>query len=199
MIGYFAALVTALFFAPWFARKLGKKRAAISLSIAAIVCSPIMYFSRVFGIAPENGTQLLYGLLFATGFVNTTIAVSVGAIGSSMFADVVEYAAIRTGRESAGLVFAANAFLLKAMSGVGVFGAGLILTFVGFPGGAKQGEVPQGVLTTLALTEPAVIMMLQVCGLLALLAFPITKAVHEANLRKIAAQQADLPEVVSGP
>ena len=79
------------------------------------------------------------------------------------------------------------------------FRAGLILTFVSFPGGAKQGEVPQGVLTTLALTEPAVIMMLQVCGLLALFAFPITKAVHEANLRKIAAQQADLPEVVSGP
>ncbi len=199
MIGYFGALVTALFFAPWLGRKLGKKRAAIALSIAAIVCSPIMYFSRVLGIAPENGTQLLYVLLFVSGFINTTIAVSLGAIGSSMFADVVEYAATRTGRESAGLVFAANAFLLKAMSGVGVFGAGLILTFVGFPDGAKQGEVPQNVLTTLALTEPAVIMMLQVCGLLALLAFPITKAVHEANLRKIAAQQADLPEVVSGP
>lgn len=198
MIGYFAALVTALFFAPWLGKKVGKKRAAIMLSIATILFSPIMYFSRVLGIAPENGTQLLYILLFVFGYINTTLAVSAGTMGSSMFADVVEYAAVRTGRDSAGLIFSANAFLLKAMSGVGVFGAGLILAFVGFPEGAKQGEVPQDVLITLALTEPAVIMALQLCGLLTILAFPITREVHEANLRKIA-QQPDEPEIVSGP
>ena len=85
--------------------------------------------------------------------------------------------------------------LLKAMSGVGVFGAGLILSFVAFPENAKQGEVSAGVLTTLALTEPAVIMALQICGLLAIMAFPIDREVHEANLRKIAAQSPDEPEV----
>ena len=197
MIGYFAALVTALFFAPWLGAKLGKKRAAIMLSIAAIICSPIMYFSRLLGIAPENGTQMLYVALFVMGFINTTIAVSAGTMGSSMFADVVEYAAVRTGRDSAGLIFSANAFLLKAMSGVGVFGAGLILSFVAFPESAKQGEVPADVLTMLALTEPAVIMALQICGLLAIIAFPINREVHEANLRKIAMQQADEPEIAS--
>jgi len=199
MLGYFAALVTALFFAPWLGAKLGKKRAAIALSVAAIICSPIMYFSRVLGIAPENGTQFLYILLFLMGFINTTIAVSAGTMGSSMFADVVEYAAVRTGRDSAGLIFSANAFLLKAMSGIGVFGAGLILTFVAFPENATQGSVPEPVLHLLALTEPAVIMFLQICGLLALIAFPITKQVHEANLRAIARQPADEPEIASGP
>ncbi len=198
MIGYFAALVTALFFAPWLGKKVGKKRAAIMLSIATILFSPIMYFSRVLGIAPENGSQLLYILLFVFGYINTTLAVSAGTMGSSMFADVVEYAAVRTGRDSAGLIFSANAFLLKAMSGIGVFGAGLILAFVGFPESAKQGEVSQDVLTMLALTEPAVIMALQLCGLFTILAFPITREVHEANLRKIALQP-DEPEIVSGP
>lgn len=168
------------------------------LSIAAIICSPIMYFSRLLGIAPENGTQMLYVALFVMGFINTTIAVSAGTMGSSMFADVVEYAAVRTGRDSAGLIFSANAFLLKAMSGVGVFGAGLILSFVAFPESAKQGEVPADVLTMLALTEPAVIMALQICGLLAIIAFPINREVHEANLRKIA-MQADESEIASDP
>lgn len=199
MIGYFAALVTALFFAPWLGGKLGKKRAAIGLAMCAIVFSPVMYFSRVLGLAPDNGTQFLYILLFTMGFINTTIADSAGTIGSSMFTDVVEHAALRTGRESAGLVFSANAFLLKAMSGVGVFGAGLILSFVGFPQNAKQGEVPQSVLHTLALTEPAVIMALQICALLTILAFPINRAVHQANLRKLAVSDADRPEVVIGP
>ncbi len=199
MIGYFAALVTALFFAPWLGAKLGKKRAAITLAIALIFFSPIMYFSRVLGIAPENGTQLLYVMLFIFGYINTTLAVSAGTMGSSMFADVVEYAAVRTGRDSAGLIFSANAFLLKTMSGVGVFGAGLILAFVAFPENVQQGGVPDSVLTTLALTEPAVIMALQVLGLLTIIFFPINRDVHEANLRKIATKPADEPEIVSGP
>jgi GPH family glycoside/pentoside/hexuronide:cation symporter len=199
MLGYFAALVTALFFAPWLGTKLGKKRAAITLSVAAILCSPIMYFSRVLGIAPDNGTQLLYILLFTMGFINTTIAVSAGTMGSSMFADVVEYAAVRTGRDSAGLIFSANAFLLKAMSGIGVFGAGLILTFVAFPENATQGNVSEEVLHLLALTEPAVIMFLQICGLIALISFPINREVHEENLRAIARKPADEPEIISGP
>lgn len=199
MIGYFAALVTALFFAPWLGAKLGKKRAAITLAIAAIICSPIMYFSRLLGIAPENGTQLLYIMLFVMGFINTTIGVSAGTMGSSMFADVVEYAAVRTGRDSAGLIFSANAFLLKAMSGIGVFGAGLILTFVAFPENATQGSVPEEVLHKLALTEPAVIMALQILGLLALIFFPINRKVHEENLRKIALEPAKEPEIISGP
>ena len=199
MIGYFAALVTALFFAPWLGAKLGKKNAAIFLAVALIICSPIMYFSRVLGIAPENGTQLLYVMLFVMGFINTTLGVSAGTMGSSMFADVVEYAAVRTGRDSAGLVFSANAFLLKAMSGVGVFGAGLILTFVAFPDNAAQGGVSEDVLIALALAEPATIMALQLCGLLAIIFFPINRAVHEANLRKIAQRPADEPEIATGP
>jgi len=169
------------------------------LSVAAILCSPIMYFSRVLGIAPDNGTQLLYILLFTMGFINTTIAVSAGTMGSSMFADVVEYAAVRTGRDSAGLIFSANAFLLKAMSGIGVFGAGLILTFVAFPENATQGNVSEEVLHLLALTEPAVIMFLQICGLIALISFPINREVHEENLRAIARKPADEPEIISGP
>ena len=79
-----------------------------------------------------------------------------------------------------------------------VFGAGLILSFVAFPESAKQGEVPADVLTMLALTEPAVIMALQICGLLAIIAFPINREVHEANLRKIA-MQADESEIASDP
>ncbi len=191
MIGYFGAIVTALFLAPKLGTWLGKKRAAISLCTAAIISSPIMYFGRVLDLVPENGSTLLYAMLFGFGFINTTIAVSAGTIGSSMFADVVEYANVHTGRESAGLIFSANAFFLKAISGVGVFGAGLILAFVAFPESAKQGEVPQSVLTRLALTEPAMIMALQL-GWLAMIAFfPITRAVHQDNLRMLAHREAD--------
>ena len=192
MIGYIGALFTALWFGPWLARRLGKKRAAITCWCALIVFSPLMYFGRALGVVPDNGSQLLYALLFTTGFINTTIAVSNGTIGSSLFADVVEYSAVRTGAHSAGLIFSANAFMLKAISGFGVFGAGIILSVVNFPQGAKQGEVPQSVLTNLALLEPAIVLALQLGALLMILGFPITRAMHAANVRKLA-DQGDEP------
>ena len=185
MIGYVGALLTALWLAPWLAKRLGKKEAAIAVALTTIACSPLMYFGRVLDVVPANGSPVLYGMLFATGFVNTTLAVASGTLGSSMFADIVEYSAVKSGRHSAGLVFSANAFLLKAMSGVGVFGAGLILAFVRFPDHATAGHVPHAILTKLALTEPATIMALQIAGLLCILAFPITKRTHEENLRAL--------------
>ena len=185
MLGYVGALFSALWFAPWLAKRVGKKQAAIGVAVATIICSPLMYFGRVLDIVPANGSHLLYAMLFTTGFINTTLAVTAGTLGSSMFADVVEYSALRSGRHSAGLVFSANAFLMKATSGVGVFGAGLILTFAGFPQGARQGQVPHDVLTRFALTEPATIMALQIIGLLLILAFPISKSTHQAALREL--------------
>ena len=186
MVGNFASVFVALVFAPKLATSIGKKNAAIAIWCATIVASPLMYFSRALGILPSNGSDLLYWMLFGSSFVNTVLSMSLGVIGSSMLADVVEHTAVRTGRESAGLLFSANAFMLKATSGIGVFGAGLILSFVGFPEGAKQGQVPADVLTRFGLTEPGVVLVLQVLALCMILGFPITRAVHEQNLRTLA-------------
>lgn len=191
MIGYIGALFTALWFGPWLAGRLGKKRAAIFCWLALVVFSPLMYFGRVLDIVPANGSSLLYALIFTTGFINTTLAISNGAIGSSLFADVVEYSAVRTGAQSAGLIFSANAFLLKAISGLGVFGAGLILTLVNFPQGAKQGEVSQSVLTNLALIEPAIVLALQIGALLMIAGFPITRAMHARHVRELEERGVD--------
>ena len=189
MIGNFASILVALFFVPRLATKLGKKNTAIALWLATIVVSPAMYFGRVLDIVPANGTELLFWMLFASSFVSTVLSMGLGVIASSMLADVVEHMAVRTGRHAAGLLFSVNAFMLKAISGIGVFGAGLILTFVQFPEGAKQGAVPADVLTKFALTEPTVVMICQVLAMLMILGFPITRAVHEANLRKLDERQ----------
>ena len=125
---------------------------------------------------------------FGLYFVNTVIVMSAGILGSSMMADVVEDSATHTGRHSAGLFFSANAFILKCVSGIGVFGAGLILDAVDFPQGAKRGEVPQNILTNLAIFEPLVIFSLSAFALIFLINFPITRKVHQANLLKLSLQ-----------
>lgn len=189
LVGNFAAVFVALFAAPRFATALGKKRAMIVLWIAFILASPLMYWSRLLGLLPPNGSSLLYWILFTSSAVNTLLSVCLGVTGASLLADVVEYTAARTGRHAAGLIFSANAFMLKATSGIGAFGAGMILAYVKFPEGAKVGEVPAGVLTNFAWTEPAIVMTLQFCALALTLAYPITKTMHEANLRKLAEER----------
>jgi glycoside/pentoside/hexuronide:cation symporter, GPH family len=175
-----------LFAAPRLAASLGKKNAAVLLWIAIILASPVMYWARLAGLLPANGTSVLYWLLFASSFVNTLLAVCIGVTGSSLLADVVEHTAARTGRHAAGLIFSTNAFLMKATSGIGAFGAGMILAYVGFPEGAKAGDVPARILERLGWTEPTVVILLQAAALALVLAYPITRAMHEANLRRIA-------------
>ena len=199
MIGNFASVVVALFLAPKLGTMLGKKRAVILLSLAGMFIAPIPYVGRVLDVLPANGEAALYWILFGTSFINTVIVMSTGILGSSMMADVVEDSATRTGRHSAGLFFSANAFILKCVSGVGVFGAGLILDAVGFPQGAKQGSVPQDVLIRLAIFEPAVIFGLSLIALLFVINFPISQAVHEENLRKLKAAEAASPLEPVGP
>ena len=185
LFGNFASVIVALFLAPRIAAKMGKKSAAIMFAILAIVLSPIAYIGRLLDVLPENGDPVLVAILFFTSFVNTILTISPGIVGASMIADIVEDYASRTRKFSAGLFFSSNSFVLKSLSGVGVFGAGLILDFVSFPEGAKVGSVPQDVLTNMALTEVPVLASLQIISLLFIVIYPITRSRHEVNLRKI--------------
>jgi Na+/melibiose symporter-like transporter len=189
MIGNFASVVVALFLAPRIAAYLGKKRAAIAFAILGMINSPAMYLARLLDIAPDNGSPVLYWLLFGQAFLGSFLLMSGGIVASSMLADVVEDSAVKTGRHSAGLLFSVNAFILKAVTGIGVMGAGFILSFVNFPEGAAQGSVPEGILVRFAIVEPAILLLLQAASLLAVLAYPITRARHEQNLRALAARE----------
>lgn len=193
MVGNFASVFVALFFAPRIGRALGKKRAYVALATTYMLMAPLLYFGRVLDLLPANGSPLLYALLFGQSFVVTIIVISIGVMGAAMMADVVEDSAAKTGRHNAGLFFATNTFMLKSMSGVGVFGGGLILAWVNFPQHAKQGSVPIDVLNQLAIIEPLIIFGLQAVALLCILAYPITRTVHEANVRKVRDAAAQKP------
>lgn len=185
LLGNFASVIVALFLAPKITARLGKKPAALLLGVLTIIFVPAAYLARIAGILPENGTTALVAILFVSSFINTILGMSSGIVGSSMIADVVEDHATKSGKFSAGLFFSANSFVLKALSGVGVMGAGMILSYVAFPEGAKVGEVPAEVLRNMVLTEVPVIAALQLLTLVCLMLYPINRARHEENLRAI--------------
>jgi len=81
------------------------------------------------------------GLLSSIGFVIVT----------SMLADVVEEVQVKTGRRSEGVLFAADSLLRKVTTSFASAVPGLFLTLAHYPRLAKPGQVPQPVLTHLAL------------------------------------------------
>ena len=116
------------------------------------------------------------GLLSSIGFVIVT----------SMLADVVEEVQVKTGRRSEGVLFAADSLLRKVTTSFASAVPGLFLTLAHYPRLAKPGQVPQPVLTHLALMYLPTVTVLYLCSTGMLLLYRIDRKQHEGNLERIA-------------
>lgn len=105
-----------------------------------------------------------------------------------MMADVVESSELRTGRRSEGLFFSASAFVAKVVSGVGIFISSAILAMIAFPQKAQPGAVASEVIERLGLAYVLVVALLYGGAILAISLYRITRADHDANVRKLAGE-----------
>jgi len=184
-LGYFLSAVLAVAVAPGMARRLGKKQAAIITSLAAILIGPTPVALRLAGWFPPNGSPSLLPLLFGFGTVTIAVIIMSGILTSSMIADIVEESEVATGRRSEGVFIAANSFVQKAVSGVGIFGSSLLLGAIGFPPGAQPGQVAPEVIHRLGLVFAPTIVVLNLIALAFLSTYGISRASHEANVRRL--------------
>lgn len=182
VIGVPAALISTSALSNW----LGKKRSAmVALSVAmAATFGPLAL--RWTDVFPHPGSSALLPALFTTTAVSVAFAVMFGMLIASMLMDVVEDSELTTGRRSEGLFLAANTFVNKCVSGVGIFAAGLVLKLVDFPAHAKPGEVSELILQKLVFTYVPIQAALCVLVVLSLAGYRITHAVHEDNVRRLA-------------
>ena len=182
----FPAAAFALTLAPRISRAFGKKPAAIVVSLGALSLGPLPIALRLLGLFPPNGSSWLLPLLIAGNLGTVTLFITSSILTASMLADVVEDSELRTGRRSEGLFFAAEAFVRKAVSGIGIFASTLLLTAVGFPRGARPGGVDPAVIRSLGLTYVPLIVSLFLVSIAFLAAYRISRTSHEANLRRLA-------------
>jgi Na+/melibiose symporter-like transporter len=186
VLGYFVSAILAVAIAPGLSRRMGKKRAAIVTSLAAILIGPAPVALRLVGLFPRNGTPALLPLLLAFGTVTVALLIMSGILTSSMVADIVEDSEVSTGRRSEGVFVAANSFVLKAVSGVGIFASSLLLGAIGFPHDAKPGQVAPEVVQRLGLVYAPTIVVLYLIALAFLATYRISRTTHEDNLRRLA-------------
>lgn len=194
VLGNFVSAALAFLAVP-LSRRFSKKPTAMVLVLAALIISSTPIALRLLGLFPPNGSPLVVPLLFAQTVISTALSIGGSILMSSMIADVVEDSELRTGRRSEGLFFAANAFVAKAVSGIGIFSSSLILLAVGFPQNAQPGQVAPEVIRDLALTYLPTLAALYALSIGLLSLYRITRGSHEETLRKLADAAAEAERV----
>jgi GPH family glycoside/pentoside/hexuronide:cation symporter len=185
-----AAMIAAPL-APVMSRRMGKRNAAMLFAFTGICLglSPLVlsYFDKFY----LPGDPMLVPVLFVIGAVyGAMIAISL-INTSSMLADVVEDSAVKTGRHTAGTFFAASAFMQQCSSALGIFMAGLVLTWSKFPAKVSPANVTEVMLDSLLAHYIPTVFCLWSLGLLFLLFYPINRQKHEANVARLQALEAE--------
>ncbi len=188
------AAVIAFAAAPRVASRFDKKPTAVVLVPAALLFAILPVILRLMGLMPANGTVALYVLVFLANLAAAAAGTTAGILFVSMIADVVEDSELKTGRRQEGLFFAAAAFVNKAVSGLGIFGASLIVGAIGFPQRAVPGEIAPEVLRNLGLVYVPVQVMLYGLATALLLGYGISRASHMETLRQLAARAEQVRE-----
>ena len=199
LAGIFSALLGPLIAGP-LGKKFGKNRAVVAFYICFIFVAAAPISLRLLGLFPANGSPILLPLLFLERAISTVLGIATLILFSSMIADVVDDAAVKTGRRSEGLFFAAMGFIAKALSGAGNFLATQLLFFVGFPEHANPATIDPEVVRHLAMVYLPALVILYGTGMTILSRYKITRAQHEANLRQLAGvPSAEVQAVATGP
>jgi len=176
----------AFFISPVISKRLGKKSGAITIGLMAFTVAPAPIFLRLPGLMPENGDPTLFPLVLSIIVVDVALIIAYQTLSSSMIADLVEEAEIKTQRRNEGVFFASVTFVRKVTQGIGAAVAGVLLTISQFPVGATPDQVPESVLATFGWLYVPVIFGLWMIMIACLSLYSVDRKKHEANLEALA-------------
>lgn len=179
-----------LFLAPFVTRTIGKKRGAIIIGLIAFIGSPTPIMLRVFDMLPGNESPFIFWFVLIATTIDVGLIICYQILASSMIADLVEQAELKTGRRSEGIFFAATTFVRKCGVGVGIILASTVLGIVGLQAGAGQGEVSAETIWSLGAVYVPLILGLWMTMIAVISMYRIDRAGHEENLRQLSERAA---------
>ena len=198
----------AVTLAPLLSLRFGKRNACMAFFFASVVTANAPIVLRLIGYFPANGSAALLPLLTANGVVTGVFGSSGFILVTSMIADIVEEAQVKTGRRSEGLLFAADGLLNKVVSGFATVLPGLLLAYVGFPRVANPATLDPSIMRHLALIYLPIVVGLSTLSIWCWRYYRIDAASHARNLIAVglagatdetAVESGDLPIVAGQP
>jgi len=177
------AVPAAFVLAPRMGERWGKKSAARFVYLFAILFLPTIYVAQWLGVFPAQSSQWYLPIILFHFLLESFAIIAMQILFASMSADIVEdRSQQQDGHRDEGLIYAARNFTKKAVSGIGIGLAGLILTIVGFPEGAIATEVPKSTVNQLVLLYVPSVMFLYLASWWAIRWYQIDRGSHLANL-----------------
>ncbi len=147
--GFVVAFIFTARFHSWF----DKRETIIASICGTVVAASAPIILRMLGYFPENGTAWLFPLL-SLGVFSFYASIAILNISvMSALADVADEHELATGRRQEGIFYSARTFFSKLTSGLGHLLAGIAIDVIGFPLGARVGEVASDVLWKLGLVD----------------------------------------------
>jgi GPH family glycoside/pentoside/hexuronide:cation symporter len=133
--------------------RFSKRSAIVGSVILMIFAAATPVILRLMHLVPENGSpKLIPILLFFVFLYYGGLAMLVITVLSAL-ADITDEHELITGKRQEGVFFAARTFFSQVTTGLGHVVAGVAIDLIGFPAGAKVGEVPQDVVFRLGLVD----------------------------------------------
>jgi GPH family glycoside/pentoside/hexuronide:cation symporter len=179
--------------APQLSRRLGKRLGVLCGYVSAIAVSLLPILARLADWLPGGASPLTFSILVGQAFLQGLLYVVTAVLMNAMLADVVEDVEVQSGRRAEGLLFSADAFFSKAVSGLGVLIAGGVLALVRFPEDARTQGVSPEVAWNLGATFLPLTLVFSLAVIFLLAAFPIDRQRHAANLAKLGESRAAAP------
>ena len=186
-MGVFLAAVLGSLMAPIVTRRFGKKRGAMGVGLVAFIGAPLPVFLRLIDVLPDNGTAFVFWFVLIAGIIDVAFIICFQILYSSMTADLVEQAELKTGRRSEGIFFSSVTFVRKSVQGLGLMVASFVLAMAEFPAGATVEQVSDEAVWKLGAYYVPTILTLWMSMMAVISFYKLSEDEHQENLQKLQA------------
>ena len=157
-----------------------KRGTAVGALVFVIFFTAAPVLGRLIGWMPPNDHPMLLPILviFSGGGYGTFAVLNISVM--SMLADIADQHELNTGKRKEGIFYSARTFFSKATSALGHLVGGIAIDVIGFPTGAKPGEVPEDVLLQLGLLDGPIAVIPAIVAIYFYRRYSITRAEHAA-------------------
>lgn len=191
-VGMFSGMFAGLPFWRWVAGRIDKRAVAILGDVTYLFFFCVPYLLRIAGCWPEEGSAAYVPLyVLTTGLLAHFGIAASGPMVGSMLGDVTDYDELETGQRREGVIFAAESFSWKALTGLGPLLAGLVIDWVGISDASDPAGVPDATVTALGLAQGGVMFVFFVFAIFFISRYDLGRARHAAVLAALESRAAE--------
>ena len=149
-------------------------------------CVP--YLLKIAGFWPAADSAFYFPLyVLTTGFLAHFGIAASGVVVSAMLGDITDLDEHESGRRREGVVFGAESFTWKALTGLGPLVSGMVIDFVGLSEAVDPQAVPESVVTGLGLAQGGVMAVCFGAAVLFISRYDLSRGRHAKVLEDLEA------------